>query len=258
MENSWIEINNYKLEIKRIKAKKVGGPTLVFLHEGLGCVSMWRDFPDRLAEKTGLVALIYSRLGYGGSDQVPLPRQLDYMHVEGIDILPALLQAEQVGRVILVGHSDGGSISLIYAGSKFALELDALIMIAPHVFVEKVCIESIKKVQREYLFGDLRKRLERYHKENVDRVFWGWSNIWVSPSFQEWNIEEYLPFICAPTLVVQGENDQFGTMSQINSIIEKIKLEVNCEVVKNCSHSPHIESQDEVIHVLSGFINKLL
>ena len=258
IKNSWIEVCGYKLEIRRIKAKKIGNPTLVFLHEGLGCVSMWKDFPDRLAKETGLAALIYSRRGYGGSDKFSLPRQLDYMHEEGIDVLPALLRTEQVNRAILIGHSDGGSISLIYAGSKFASKLDALIMIAPHVFVEKISVESIKKIQKDFKLGDLRERLARYHMDNLDSVFWGWSNIWVSPSFRKWNIEEYLPQINVPTIVIQGDKDQFGSLSQVNSIIEKTKLEVKYKIIKNCGHSPHLENSGEVLGVLSDFIKKLL
>ena len=184
-------------------------PTLVFLHEGLGSAAMWRDFPAQLAEHTGCGALVYSRVGYGGSDPVSLPRPLTYMHDEGLRVLPAVLDAAGVRRALLVGHSDGASIVLVHAATPEARpRVEALVLEAPHVFVEDVSIQSITRARDAWEAGQLRAALERWHGPNVEGAFLGWNGAWLDPGFRSWNIESGLPQIRAPVLVIQGAEDE--------------------------------------------------
>ncbi len=180
-------------------------PTLVFLHEGLGSVAMWRDFPESVAAETGFGALVYSRPGYGGSDPVDLPRPVHFMHDEALITLPEVLKQTGVQEAILVGHSDGGSIALIHAGSSNVtprVSIRGLILEAPHVFVEEVGLESIRGIAEKYRSGELRSRLQRYHERDVDEAFWGWNQVWLDPGFHSWNIEEYLRQIEVPVLAL--------------------------------------------------------
>ncbi|MFH1481517.1 MAG: alpha/beta hydrolase, partial [Pseudomonadota bacterium] len=185
-------------------------PTLVFLHEGLGCVAMWHDFPAKLSSATGCGALVYSRLGYGRSDPCPLPRPVRFMHDEGLQVLPALLEVAGIRQCILIGHSDGGSIAIIYAGGTSAIPLRGLITESAHVFCEERTVRSIQIAGENYKKGRLRKKLEKYHGDNVDCAFWGWNGAWLHPDFKNWNLEEYLPGIDVPMLVIQGEHDEYG------------------------------------------------
>jgi pimeloyl-ACP methyl ester carboxylesterase len=169
-------------------------PTLIFLHEGLGCAATWRDFPRRLADATGCGALVYSRAGYGTSPPVILPRPIRYMHDDAV-VLDEVLRHYDVRDAILIGHSDGASIALIYAGSAPRPNLRALALEAPHVFAESIALESIAAMQREYETTDLRQRLARYHGANVDVAFRGWNDVWLHPEFRDWNIEEFLSAI---------------------------------------------------------------
>jgi pimeloyl-ACP methyl ester carboxylesterase len=204
-----------------------GGPELVLLHEGLGSIAQWRDVPDRL----GRPALVYSRQGYGDSPPVTPPRPLSYMHDEAAR-LPELLAEERVTDPILVGHSDGASIAIIAAGSR-AVKARGLVLIAPHVFVEEISVESIAKARDAY--AELRPKLARYHAD-VDGAFWGWNRAWLDPGFRSWNIEEYLPRITAPVLVVQGDADEYGTLAQVDAITRAIHADTL--IVKAAGHSP--------------------
>lgn len=168
-------------------------PTLVFLHEGLGCVSLWRDFPARLAHATGCGAFVYSRVGYGKSDSCQLPRPVRFMHAEGLDFFPQLLEAAEIREHVLVGHSDGGSIALIYAGGTPANGLRGLITEAAHVFCEEGLVRSIQDIVKIYQDVGLREHLAKHQGSNVDCAFWGWADVWRHPDFKHWNIEEYLP-----------------------------------------------------------------
>jgi pimeloyl-ACP methyl ester carboxylesterase len=212
-----------------------GGTELVFLHEGLGSIAQWRDVPQLIAEATGLAAFVYSRRGYGASDPVTLPRPLTYMHDEAA-ALASLLAEEGIAAPILVGHSDGASIAIIAAGS--GVPVEALVLIAPHVFVEDVSVASIAKAREAFETGGLRAKLAPYHHD-VDGAFWGWNRAWLDPDFRAWNLEAFLPRITAPVLVVQGEDDEYGTVAQVEAI--RRQLAGPCEVllVPGAGHAPH-------------------
>jgi len=229
-------------------------PTLVFLHEGVGCVSLWRDFPARLAEATGFGALVYSRSGHGRSDPHPLPRTVRFLHEHGLEVLPELLETMRIREAILYGHSDGGSIALIHAGSGSAPSVRALILEAPHVFCEEITLRSIAAAADRYRSGDLRRRLERHHGANVDGAFWGWNGAWLDPAFREWNIEEYLPRIRVPVLVIQGEEDPYGTLRQVEAVAAQCGGPVSRLVLRGCGHAPHREQPDRVLAAAASFL----
>ncbi len=241
---------------RNIEAQRIGpdhGPTLVFLHEGLGSLGLWRDFPQRLSEATGLGAFVYSRAGYGASDPAPLPRPVRYMHDEAA-LLPEILAAAGIGDPILVGHSDGASIAIIYAGC--GGKGRALILEAPHVFTEEMGLRSIEKAREVYQSGDLRKRLSKWH-QNVDAAFWGWNGPWLDPEFRNWNLEEYLPRIGAPILVVQGEQDEYGTRRQVEAI-ERGAKDVEVLLLDQCGHSPHRDQVEATLRGMAGFLARRL
>jgi pimeloyl-ACP methyl ester carboxylesterase len=232
-------------------------PVLVFLHEGLGCVALWRDFPDQLAQATGLPALIYSRIGYGGSSPCTLPRPLTYMHEEGEQALPALLAALGIQKHILIGHSDGASISLIYAGAARHDGLLGLAVLAPHSFCEDVSVTSIRAASKAYVEGDLRTRLEKYHGQNVDCAFRGWCDAWLDPAFMRWNIEDYADRITVPVLMIQGEDDEYGTTAQVESIARRVRG-AETLVLPACGHSPQRDQPATTLKAIAGFITRLI
>jgi pimeloyl-ACP methyl ester carboxylesterase len=232
-------------------------PTLVFLHEGLGSVGLWRDFPARLAEATGCGALVYSRAGYGGSEAAVLPRGVRFMHDEGLVVLPEVLQAAGVREAVLVGHSDGASIALVHAGSRADTEgprLRALVLEAPHVFCEEVTVATIASTVEAYRNGDLRRSLERHHGANVDVAFEGWSGAWLDPAFRDWTIEEYLPGVRVPVLVIQGEDDRYGTLRQVEAVEAGCRGPVRGLVLPRCGHSPHRERPQEALAAMAEFV----
>lgn len=247
-----------RIEYARIGPGPEAAPTLVFLHDGIGCAATWRDFPAELARRTGCGALVYSRAGYGDSDPVPLPRPLTYMHEEGFVHLPAFLDAAGVRRAILVGHSDGGSIALLHASTpRAAPRVIGLLLEAPHVFCEEVTVRSIEGAATDYREGDLRERLARYHGGNVDCAFWGWNRAWLDPGFLSWNIEEHLPGIAVPVLVVQGADDPFGTLRQVEAIERLSGGPVRRLILDRCGHSPHRDRRDETLSAMAAFVGDL-
>jgi pimeloyl-ACP methyl ester carboxylesterase len=235
-------------------------PTLVFLHEGLGSVAGWRDFPERLAERTGLGALVYSRWGYGASDPITPPRSLRYMHDEALGTLPEVLEQTGVRDAVLVGHSDGGSIALIFAGSGLPAaqeRLRGLVLEAPHVFVEDVGVASIAASAGAYRTTDLRERLARHHGDNVDGAFWGWNRAWLDPEFRRWNIEEYLPRMRVPALVIQGREDAYGTLAQVDAIERQSGGPVSRLVLTECGHAPHKDQPDATAAAIATFVARI-
>jgi pimeloyl-ACP methyl ester carboxylesterase len=254
----YLTIENIRLEYNWHGPAPTDAPALVFLHEGLGCVSMWRDFPARLAAATGCGALVYSRSGYGKSDPVSLPRPVRFMHGEALITLPRVLDELNVSDAILVGHSDGGSIALIYAGSARAKQVRGLVLEAPHVFVEDISIDSITRAAENYAQRDLRMQLERYHGDNVDCAFRGWNEVWLDPAFRSWNIEEYLPAIQVPVLLIQGENDEYGTLRQVEAIENGTAGPVQTLIIPNCGHSPHRQQPESTLQKMTSFIRDLL
>jgi pimeloyl-ACP methyl ester carboxylesterase len=229
-----------------------GAPTLVLLHQGLGCVEMWRGFPKDLAVATGLPVLAYSRRGYGRSDPYALPWSGRYMHDEALEMLPAVLEAAGIGRHILYGHSDGASISLIYAGGARA-GLLGVVAEAPHVFVEQINVDNVAKVRKEYLTEGLRPRLAKFHGDNVDNAFFGWADAWLSTEFKGWDIAEYLPAIAVPVLVMQGEDDAYGTIAQCREIAGRVGGAAKVLMLPDCGHAPHSEQAEAVVNAVAGF-----
>ncbi|RDJ98322.1 alpha/beta fold hydrolase [Paraburkholderia lacunae] len=235
-------------------------PLALFLHEGLGSLAMWRDWPQRLCERLGMRGLVYSRPGYGGSTprahHVKWP--VDFMTAQARDILPALLDAlaidmEERKRMWVIGHSDGGSIALLYA-ALFPDALAGAVAIAPHVFVEDISVESIAQTKELYETTDLRRKLSRYHAD-VDSAFYGWNDIWLNPAFRAWNITGELAGIRKPLLAVQGDDDNYGTMAQIDTIAERVP---HAELVKldACGHSPHRDAPDALNEAIAAFVAK--
>jgi len=241
----------------RLEAAWIGPPaeertTLVLLHEGLGCTDAWKDFPARLAGATGLGVFVYSRWGYGRSDRVTLPRPLRYMHDEGA-VLPDVLRAAGVRDAVLVGHSDGASIAIVAAGSAPARDdvpIRALALLAPHVFCEDRSVEGIEKARDAYVHGELRARLAKYHAD-VDGAFWGWNRAWLDPDFRRWNIEEYLPAIEAPVLVVQGDADEYGTLAQVDAIERAVRGPFTRCILPGAGHSPHRDAPHVTLEAIT-------
>ena len=233
-------------------------PTLVLLHEGLGCVSAWRGWPAELARVTGLGVLVYSRFGYGQSDPVEPPRPLTYMHDEGERTLPELLDAAGVERAILVGHSDGASIAIVHAGTAASRgRVAGLALMAPHVFCEDVSVASITAARDAYLHGDLRARLARHHGANVDGAFWGWNRAWLDPGFRAWSIEGYLSRVVVPSLVVQGADDPYGTLAQVDAIARGSGGPVTQLILDGCGHAPWRERAAETTAAIARFVAEL-
>lgn len=243
-----IEADGHRVEYETIP----GDPVIVFLHEGLGSVAMWKDFPRRLAEAAHCGALIYSRYGYGRSEPLGAPRTPDYMHREAQSALPELLRKLEIDRPILFGHSDGASIALIHAATH---PVRGAIVLAPHLFVEEVSLDGIREIQRTYDSGDLRKKLARYH-EDPDSAFRGWSDIWLHPDFRSWNIENLLPAIASPLLAVQGIDDQYGSMEHLDRIALNVPRAQLLRLA-NCRHSPHLDQPDALIEASTRFISGL-
>ncbi len=252
-----LEVLGNHLEYRWIGARPGDAPSIVFLHEGLGCVGTWRDFPDRLASATGCGALVYSRMGYGASDPVRRLRPIRYMHDEALEVLPAILEHLKLETVVLFGHSDGASISVIHAGAHSG-SVRALILEAPHVFVESVSIEGITRIAADYETTRLKERLARHHGGNTGSMFGSWADVWLRPEFRQWNIEEYLPAIECPVLVVQGEDDPYGTVRQVDAVVKQVKGPAESLMLEHCGHSPHSERPAEVLEAATRFIRKTL
>jgi pimeloyl-ACP methyl ester carboxylesterase len=254
-----IEAGGHRLEVERVEAarRRIASPaTLVLLHEGLGSVALWKDFPARLVERTGFPAVLYSRYGYGHSDPLQAPRSVDYMHREALETLPELLAKLAIRNPILIGHSDGASIAVIYAGAHAGPLLGAVLM-APHVFVEDITVASIAQAKARFETTDLASRLARYHQDPA-ASFRGWSDIWLHPAFRSWNIEQYLPHIAVPLLLLQGSDDQYGTRAQIEAILRQLSSPVESILLERCTHSPHVDQADATLDAIAGFVDKLV
>ena len=230
-------------------------PTIVMLHEGLGSVSLWKGFPKRVARATSCGVLAYSRYGHGKSERLREKHTPAFMHHQGQVVLPALLEELGIERPILLGHSDGGSISIIYAAAA-AASPRALILEAPHVFVEDLTVESIAKIRTTYQTTVLPQKLGRHH-DHVEQTFWGWNDIWLDPAFRDWNIEDCLDAIRCRVLVIQGEQDEYGTLAQVAAIQRRVP-HAQALVLQNCGHSPHRDQPAATLKAISGFVEKLV
>ena len=253
----FLDFGGPRLEYRMIGPRPGEAPTIVMLHEGLGSAALWGDFPDRLASATGAGIFVYSRAGYGQSSPVTLPRPLSYMHEEARDTLPGLLSAIGFKRGLLLGHSDGASIATIYAGSIQDHRVRGLILIAPHFFVEDLSIASIAEAKAAYAQTDLRTKLARWHKD-PDNAFRGWNDAWLDPQFREWNITTELAYIRVPVLIVQGQDDQYGTVRQIEAAQEECYCPVEVALLAGAKHSPQREAPEATLKAVSEFSNRLL
>jgi pimeloyl-ACP methyl ester carboxylesterase len=256
-DSGFLDVGGQQLEYRMIGPRPDRAPTIMMLHEGLGCVGMWNDFPDKLAAATGAGIFVHSRAGYGQSSPVKLPRPLTYMHEEARETLPQLLSAIGFQRGLLLGHSDGASIATLYAGSIQDHRVRGLILIAPHFFVEDISIKSIAEAKTAYAQTDLRGKLGRWHKD-ADNAFRGWNDAWLDPEFREWDITIELAYIRVPILIVQGEDDQYGTVKQIAVAQQECYCPVEVALIPGARHSPQKETPDTTLKAVSDFANRLL
>lgn len=253
----FVKVDGHRLEYQWAGPPAGAGPCVVMLHEGLGSLSRWLDFPAAVAKATGLPVLVYSRLGYGKSDPLPdfsLP--VRFMHDDAATALPGILAALEIRQPIFFGHSDGASIALIYAGSGTDPAPLGIVAMSPHVFVEHHCTVSIAKVRVAYEESDLRARLARHH-DHVDSAFYGWNLAWLLPGFKDWNIEEYLPRIRCPIFVIQGDDDEFGTMKQVEAIGRQAGAGAEHVLLADCGHSPQRQQREAALAAAAGFIGRI-
>jgi pimeloyl-ACP methyl ester carboxylesterase len=249
-----VSVQGRGLEVVRLAGHNPRASELVFLHEGLGSVSHWKDFPGRVAAATRSGVTVYSRYGSGQSDLLTEPRPVVYMHHEGLEVLPELLAKLEIENPILIGHSDGASIALIYAGAHDHLR--GLVLLAPHVFVEDLSVASIAEAKKQFEATNLREKLARHHRDAAS-TFWGWNNIWLHPEFRSWNIEEYLPRITCPTLIIQGVDDQYGTMAQVEAIRRQSSGPVEVLALEDCRHSPQRDQPEATLQAITRFVQRL-
>ncbi len=256
LREHWLTVDDHRYEAATLTppGAAANAPVLVFLHEGLGCVALWRDFPARLAARTGLAAFLYSRLGYGRSDPGARPFPLDYHTPEAVVVLPAILRMAGIARPILIGHSDGGTIALLNAAAHIAPQPVAVVTLAAHVFNEAVTISGIERTKEAFAAAGLRDRLARYHGENVDGAFHGWCDAWLDPAFRAWNIEAALPAIGCPALVIQGEADPYGSPQQVAAICAGAAGHAEPALLAGLGHAPHLEAPEAVAGRIAEFL----
>ncbi|RMF11987.1 MAG: alpha/beta hydrolase [Alphaproteobacteria bacterium] len=255
----FLDANGTRLEYAWWGTPRNDGAAIVLLHEGLGCLDLWREFPEALAAWSGLPVFAYSRAGYGRSDPVPLPRPRSYLHDEARQVLPHVLEAAGIARAVLVGHSDGGSIALIAAASEdLKDQICGVVTIAAHVFVEDITVRGVQAARQAFLRGDLRRPLARWHGDNVAIAFHGWNDTWLDPAFGDWNIEELLPRITAPSLVIQGSEDQYGSPAQVAAIAAGVAGPVQTWLVEGAGHAPHQDRTDAMLDRIASFAEQHL
>jgi pimeloyl-ACP methyl ester carboxylesterase len=252
-----LQIGAAELEYRFVGPPPDAAPTLVLLHEGLGSAALWGDFPEKLAEATGAGVFAYSRAGYGRSTPVPLPRPLDYMQREAFEVLPRVLDAIGFRRGLLIGHSDGASIATLYAGGVEDHRIRGVSLIAPHFIVEDISVRSIAEIKRTYETTDLRAKLARWHAD-VDNAFYGWNDAWLDPQFRAWDISDALAYIRVPLQIVQGEDDHYGTLRQIEIAREQCYCPLAVSLIAGAAHSPQREAAAETLATIADFTNRIL
>ena len=255
--SGFLGINGSDLEYRMIGPSPENAPTIVMLHEGLGSTGLWGDFPDKLQAATGAGVFAYSRAGYGASTPAKLPRPLDYMHIEALEVLPKLFDGIGFRRGLLVGHSDGASIAAIYAGSHQDHRVQGIALVAPHFIVEDISVKSIAEIKKTYETTELRAKLARWHKD-IDNAFYGWNGAWLDPKFRDWDISDYLAYIRVPVAILQGADDQYGTMRQIEIAHEECYCPVDVTVIPGAGHSPHREAPEVTLNAIAGFAKAAL
>ena len=257
----FVKAAGHSLRVRKLTHPNSDGedfrPTLVFLHEGLGSIEMWHDFPAILAETTACDCLIYDRWGHGRSDALDVQRTLRYVHDEALDSLPEVLNHSNVDDAILIGHSDGGSIALIFA-AEYPEIVRGIVTEAAHVFVEAITLEGIREALDIYNNTDLKQKLARYHGDNTEKIFRAWYETWLQPEFKSWDIQDCLPKITCPVLVIQGEDDQYGTAAQVEAISNQATGPSKVLLIPNCAHIPHREAKDRVAQEMTEFVLSLL
>jgi pimeloyl-ACP methyl ester carboxylesterase len=265
-DNKWWKVGNDNTISLEANGKSLEGawfgrdhadqPTIVMLHEGLGSLGLWRDFPHRLAKATGHAVFAYSRAGYGNSQQADLPRPTDFMSDEAMNSLPDVLDEIGFERGILLGHSDGASIAAVYTGSHDDPRIQGLCLMAPHFFTEPLTISSIAAVRQAWRKSGLRDKFAGYHK-SPEHTFLGWTDVWLNDDFPGWNIEAVIPGIRVPVLVIQGEDDQYGTLAQIESLQKNLKSPLDTEILKECRHAPQFEQPEVTLRLITEFIARV-
>ncbi len=256
-DEGFLDLPPQRLEYRMIGPRPDAAPTIVMLHEGLGCVGLWGAFPEQLAAATGAGVFVYSRAGYGNSSPAALPRPLSFMDEEALDVLPRLLAAIGFQRGILFGHSDGASIATIYAGSVQDHRVRGLVLMAPHFFTEQMGLTEIRRAGEAFAAGILREKLKRWHAD-VDGAFRSWIEPWLNPDFQNWDITEALGYIRVPILILQGAWDQYGTLKQVDAAKEECFCPVEVVILPRARHSPHRDAPVATLDAVAGFINRLL
>lgn len=245
----------------RLEARCWGPPpqsarTIVLLHEGLGSVSLWRDFPQKLAAATGYGVFAYSRRGYGRSDPAELPRPVDYMTREAVDVLPEVLDAIGFRKGVLLGHSDGGTIAAIHAGTIQDHRVRGIVLVAPHFFTETEGLASIAEAKKAYEAGELKAKLAKHHAD-PDNAFRGWNDAWLDPAFHDWNVEEVIAYIRVPVLAIQGTQDRYGTRAQIAALEDQLYSPIDVEMIEGCGHSPHAEKPEVTLGLVADYLARL-
>ena len=256
-DQGFLDLPPLRLEYRMIGPRPDSAPTIVMLHEGLGCVGLWGAFPEQLAAATGAGVFVYSRAGYGQSSPQPLPRPVDFMDEEARGVLPRILAAIGFQRGILFGHSDGASIAAIYAGTVEDHRVRGLVLWAPHFFTEDMGLTEIVRAREAFRSGVLREKLKRWHAD-VDCAFYSWNGPWLDPAFKAWDITEPLAYIRVPILIVQGADDQYGTVRQDEAAREECYCPVETAVLPGVRHSPHRDAPEIALRISADFINRLL
>jgi len=256
-DSGFLANGSQRLEYRMIGPRPDAAPTLVLLHQGLGCVGMWEDFPEKLQAATGCGVFVYSRAGYGQSSPVELPRPMSFMHTEAQDTLPQILEAIGFQRGLLIGHSDGASIAAIYAGSHQDHRIGGVVLIAPHFIVEDVTIKAIAEMRDAYETGDLRAKMARWHAD-VDATARGWSDVWLKGDFRKWDLTEFLAYIRVPMLIVQGEYDNYGTVRQIEIAQEECYCPVEVALLPAVKHAPQREAPEVTLKTISEFVGRVM
>lgn len=251
-QHGFLTAAGHQLEFRWIEPTATDRPTLVFLHEGLGSIAQWKTFPDTVAADSGCGALLYSRYGFGQSDPLAERRDVDYLSHEALVVLPAVLAARGIVDPMLIGHSDGATIALLYA-SDSRWTTRAIVTEAPHVFVEDAGLRGIARARDDYREGDLRRKLGKYHRD-VDAMFNGWAETWLRPEFRSWNMESRLPGVRCPVLLIQGLDDPYGTTAQLDAITRQVSGPVNVMLLHKCAHTPHVEREGQVREAIGRFI----
>jgi len=256
-QRDFVVADGHRLRVERLDpGSGVDGPWLVFLHEGLGSIPQWGEFPAALCAASGLPGLVYERWGFGESDRLVLPRPLDYLHQEATRALPAVLDACGIDACIPVGHSDGASIALLYA-AHVPGQVRGVVSVAAHVVIEELTLSGIRDAGHAFYQGSLRERLARYHGDNTETMFRGWHETWLQPEFRHWQMLDRLPAIRCPVLAIQGEGDEYGTPGQVDAIVRGVSGPVEGYMVPDCGHIPHRQQADRVLAKITDFLRQL-